>query len=1099
MYPSWCAAVLFTASLSFAAEPPVGYYRYPAVWGETVVFTAEGDLWRVGIEGGAAQRLTSHPARETKAAISPDGTQIAFIGEYEGPAELYLMPVAGGLPRRLTYEGGRAGVAGWTPEGSILYAASRYSTLPDQQLIRIDPVTLARTPVPLSQASEGCYDAEGNLFFTRLPWPGSYTKRYRGGSAQQIWRFDPGATEARLLTGDYPGTSRWPMCWQDRVYFVSDRDGWLNLWSMDASGGDCRQLTRHTGWDVRSPALSSGRIVYQLGADLWRCDLTTGRSEKIEITLPSDFDQRREHWIEKPLDYLSAAHLSPKGDRVAVTARGRVFVLPTEYGRSIEVTRHSGVRYREARFWPHDGKLSLLSDESGEVEVWCASADGLGPLEQLTRDGQALRFDAAPSPDGEWVAYADKNQELWVYNLKRKKATRIDASRWENHAALTWSPDSRWLAFVNYADNLFARIFVCELSTFTVRPVTSDRWNSHGPAWSPDGDWLYFLSDRDLSSVVGSPWGQRHPEPFLDRSVGIYALALEAGLRSPFRPADELSDGATSGTASTDAGGEGKQSRGEKDRAADKKGKGGDAPPQVSIAWEGLETRLSKVPVEPGNYYGLEVNATRLVFLSREAGAESSELVAVDIGNDLEAGVLPVHTITDGVSGFELSADGAKLLLRKPDGLFVTDASAEEGADLSDAQLDLSAWRFSLDPMEEWHQMFDEAWRLERDYFYDRNMHGVDWPAVREKYRPLVSRVTSREELADIFGEMIGELSALHMYVYGGEFRRGRDDVDPASLGAVLRADDAAGGWVIDRIYRSDPDEPETLAPLARPEVSARVGEVIEAINGVTLGEERVAAALLRAQAGRQVRLRIRGESGARDAIVTPISSAQEYELRYDDWEYSRRLAVEQAGGGEIGYVHLRAMGPDDYAQWARDFYPVANRKGVIVDVRHNDGGSIDSWILNRLIRSAWMWWQPRVGDPYPNMQGAFIGHLVVICDEGTVSDGEAFAEGFRRLGLGKVIGTRTVGGEIWLTSSNTLVDGGIATAAEFGVYGPEGKWLIEGHGVDPDIVVDNLPHATYQGADAQLEAAIRHLKERIAAEPVVVPPPPAFPDKSLR
>jgi tricorn protease len=396
--------------------------------------------------------------------------------------------------------------------------------------------------------------------------------------------------------------------------------------------------------------------------------------------------------------------------------------------------------------------------------------------------------------------------------------------------------------------------------------------------------------------------------------------------------------------------------------------------------------------------------------------------------------------------------------------------------------------------------MFVEAWRLERDYFYDRQMHGVDWPAIRTKYAPLVERVTDRGELADVLAQMVSELSALHIFVYGGDHRRGPHPVALATLGARLVRDERAGGHRVEHVYRSDPDRPGERSPLDRPGVEVRDGDVIEAVNGVAALEAADLGRLLRDQADRQVLLRVRPRGGKppRDVVVTPLPLAKDEALRYAEWEYTRRLEVERVGRGRIGYVHLRAMGSNNIAEWAREFYPVYDREGLIVDVRHNNGGNIDSWVLERLLRKAWFYWQPRVGKPHWNMQYAFRGHVVVLVDERTASDGEAFAEGFRRLGLGKLIGTRTWGGEIWLSSSNLLVDKGIATAAETGVYGPAGDWLIEGHGVDPDIVVDNLPRATFGGDDAQLRAALAHLQELIRTRPVPVPPAPKYPVKAL-
>ncbi len=403
-------------------------------------------------------------------------------------------------------------------------------------------------------------------------------------------------------------------------------------------------------------------------------------------------------------------------------------------------------------------------------------------------------------------------------------------------------------------------------------------------------------------------------------------------------------------------------------------------------------------------------------------------------------------------------------------------------------------------PRVEYHELFLDAWRLERDYFYDRNMHGLDWKALRDRYLPLVDRVSDRQELNDVIAQMVSELSTLHIFVFGGDARKPADQVEIATLGAVLQRDEKAGGYVVQHVYLHDPDLPDLAPPLARPDSLVKDGEVIVSIDGDDLLKVQDERELLRGKAARKVLLHVKSADGkARDVLATPVTERQEREIAYREWEYTRRLKVESDSKGKIGYVHLQAMGPRDIEQWTREFYPVFDREGLIIDVRHNRGGNIDSWLLGKLMRRAWFYWQPRIGNPNWNMQYAFRGHIVVLCDQVTASDGEAFSEGFRRLGMGKLIGVRTWGGEIWLSGSNVLSDFGIATAAETGVYGPEGKWLIEGHGVDPDIVTDNLPHATFAGSDAQLDEALKVLQEEIQKDPRPVPKAPPYPNKAFK
>ena len=1083
---SFAFLLLLIVASSAAANGRSGYYRFPAIHKETIVFTSEGDLWSVDIKGGLARRLTTHPGMEGFPAISPDGTTVAFSAQYEGPTEVYTMPLAGGLPVRRTFAGQTATVVGWTPDGRLLYAAQKYSGLPNTQLVTLDLTTMSETVMPLNQAADGVFDPTGQtLFFARLPFQGSYTKRYKGGTAQNLWRYDFGGPEAVPLTADYAGTSKEPMLWQGRLYFVSDRDGIMNLWSMNLQGGDLRQHTAHGEFDVSSPSLHEGRIVYQLVSDLWIYDVTSQAGGKIEITLPSDFDQMREKWVAKPLDYLTSAHLSPTGDRIALVARGHVFVAPVGDGRNVRATRRDGVRTRSARFFPDGKSLMVLSDESGEFEFQRLPADGVGPGEPLTGGAKVLRFDGLPSPDGRWLAFADKNNELWLFQTVSHELKRIAVSQNGMPGDLAWSPDGRFLAYVLAAKNEFSQLMLYGLETGQTTPLSGDRVDSYDPAWSRDGKWLYFLSDRYFRSAVGSPWGPRQPEPYFDKTTKIYALALTPKEIFPFAPANELQPETP----------DEKETEPSQAGPARKTKPSPETPPKVLIDPAGLEGRIYEVPLPPSVYGGLTLNEKALFFIDRETSAAGRpKLQAVEIRKRN----VQVKTLLEDVRGFELSADGKKILVQKGQDLYVIDAAVVPPQTLAEKKVDLANWTFSLDPRQEWRQMFTDAWRMERDYFYDRNLHNVDYEGLFKRYQPFVERVSDRAELNDLLAHLVGELSALHTFVRGGDMRQGADAVGVGSLGARLVRDEAKGGYRVDHIYRGDPDYPETLSPLAKPGVAVSEGDVITAINGVAILSVPDPALLLRNTAERQVLVEFKPAAGgpAAKAIAYPISAGSEADLRYTEWEYTRRLETEKLGGGKLGYVHLRAMGGGNYTEWVKNFYPVFDRQGLIIDVRHNRGGNIDSWVLEKLLRRAWFYWQPRVGQPSWNMQYAFRGHMVVLCNEFTASDGEAFSEGFRRLGLGKVIGTRTWGGEIWLSSSNVLVDRGLASAAETGVYGPEGVWLIEGHGVEPDIIVDNPPHTTFLGQDAQLEAAVKHLLDKIEKEPVEVPKAPPYPDK---
>ncbi|MAF09552.1 protease [Candidatus Poribacteria bacterium] len=1139
----WVCACFVAVGVASAGP---GYFRGPAIHGDTIVFTAESDLWRVGVEGGLAQRLTTHDNDEFGAAISPDGETIAFTASYEGPAEVYTMPLAGGAPKRMTHLGQGAFVRGWTPSGKIMFATAAFSSLPNGQLATVDPGSAVIDVVPLHQAANGVFDPSGaTLFFERLSFQGSPAKRYKGGTAQNLWRFTAGADEAEPLTPDYAGTSKDPMWWDGRVYFLTDRgeDGSMNVWSMSPDGTDLRQHTAHAGWDAQGPDLDGGRIVYQLGADLRVYDIATDTGRVIPISLVSDFDATRENWVKQPMNYVTSAHISPEGDRVALTARGRVFVAPAKKGRRAQVTRPEGARHRNAMFMPEGEEVVFLSDETGELELWTAPSNGIGTPQQLSSDGDVFRYEVTPSPDGNWIAYRDKNSVAWLLDIEAKARTEIVRSENDGVWDIRWAPDSRWLAYVLIADNSYPQIHVYAVEDGTSTAVTSDRVDSYSPTWSPDGKWLYFLSDRHFESRVGSPWGPRQPEPYFDGTTKLYMVSLTGEDRSPFEEDDEVylaekkaeeeaeddedekddmddengdvddgEDGqetasgddveaeevADADEEAADSDDDDEETEGEEDEDEDE-----DEVDPVVIAVEGMNERVLEAPVKPGNYGGLSANEKHLFWLAWNAEARTLKLQALEIKND----EIEVKTLLDEVNGYELSRDGKKILARKGSAYHVCDAGTSE-PDLDKTRVDLSGWTFSVDPREEWRLILTEAWRYHRDYFYDPDMHGVDWDAMLAKYMPLVERVTHRSELNDIIAQMVSELSALHTYLWGGDRDTGDDSVSPARLGARLARDEAAGGYRVEHVYASDPNYPTRRAPLAKPGLAVVEGDVIEAVNGVAALSVPDIAVPLRSQAGRQTLLTVRpaaseeaeGEPETHRVVVKPISPWTERNLRYGEWEYRRRQIVDEKADGDIGYVHLRAMGAADFAQWAREYYPVFDRKGLIVDVRHNGGGNIDSWILSRLLRKAWMYWAGRKGSPAWgkwNMQYAFRGHVVALVDAHTGSDGEAFAEGFKRLGIGKVIGTRTWGGEIWLSMNTRQVDNGLAAVPQWGVFGPEGEWMVEGHGVDPDIVVDNLPHATYNGADAQLDAAIAHLQELIRTEPVPDPTMPPRPDKS--
>ena len=1065
----WVALVLFTAIglNQAAAQGFKGYYQYPDIHQNTIVFVAEGDIWKVAIQGGLAQRLTTHTEEEQYPRISPDGKTLVYSASYEGPREVYTMPLDGGLPTRWTYSEGSTAV-GWTPEGKIIYQTAEFSKLPNAQLVTIDLASKEKSIVPLHQAHQGIQNQEGICFFVPLNDNNDNIKRYKGGWTRQIWKFD-GHNEAVKLTTDHLGESFNPMWFEGRVYFITDRDGIKNIWSMDADGKDLRQHTAHTEFDICSANVHNGKIVYQYAADLWLLDIASGKYNKIDIRLASDLEHLRETWVENPEKYITSVHPNPTGDKIVVTARGRVFVVPVKIGRTIGFTEHKSavIRYRDAVFSSNGEHIIALSDQSGEFEFVQFATKDMDKVTPITKDAHQLRYQGIPSTDGKWLAYDDVENNMYVLNLSTGESKRVSSNQ-QGIRDFAWSPDNQWLAFVQKALNGMAQIKVYNVNDGSIFDLTTDRSNNFSVKWSPDGRFVYYLSDRGFNTLTGNARGARLGGVHWDKSVTVYHVALKKGTSSPFREKDELSNQHSGGEKS------------ERELV-------------ISIDKTDIQSRTMGVPIASGNYSKIEVNDNVIYLLARETGSNTnSHLKAVEITSEKAE----LSDVASSINGFEMTQDGKKLLISKGQSYYMVNASVAN-INLNDGKIDLSGCKFSIHPREDWKQLYKDAWRMERDYFYDKNMHGVDWGAMYDKYLPLVDRVATRNELNDVLARLIGELSVLHASANGGDMPSDHKNIQVASLGANTSRDIINGGFRIDYIYQADPEFPNRKSPLDDPYLDIKAGDVITKVNGKEALTAMDIGELLRNEAGKQVRLTLKRGTTSRDVIVKPKENT--YWLRYGDWEYDNRLKVEKESDNQIGYLHLSAMSDWDIGQFYREFYPAFNKKGLIIDLRYNAGGWIDAIILEKLLRQAWMYFKDRTGEPYWNMDYAFRGHMVVLVNERTGSNGETFAEGFRRLGLGKTIGMRTWGGQVWLNSRNRLSDNGVASAPMHGVYGDDGQWLIEGHGHVPDIEIDNLPYETFNGNDAQLEAAIKHLQAKIAKDPRDVPSVPNYPDKSFK
>ena len=1058
----------------------VGYYRTPALGNGSVIFSSEGDLWRADVGGGEAHRLTTHPEEELTPFVSPDGNWIAFSASYDGGVEAYVMPIGGGAPKQVSFDNGRVYIRGWTPDGQVIYT-STVANGPTARIVKtVNPNTLETNTLPLADANHITYKSDGDtLFFTRFGLENNRdnAKLYRGGGMAQLWRYDAGRNrEATRLAADFGAPILHPMWSDGRIYFVSDKNGADNIWSMNERGRDLQEHTKHRDWDVRAPQIRDGKVIYQLGADIRVFDTDAEGDQALDVSIVSDQDYKRQHWEDKPLNYLSSATFSPTGKNVALTARGRVVLASPGPLRRVEFQTPGQARARNAIVGAKGEWVYAILDDNERGEIWRYPVNGIGSAEQLTSDATHHRWEIIPSPDGKYLLHYDKNNKLWLLNLETKENKEIDQSLGlgdNNFGDFSWSKDGRYLSYSTGNGRGINEVRIYDIETGDKETVTSSKYNSYGGTFSPDGKWFYFLSDREFRPTPGAPWGDRNLGTHFDKRTKIYALALDADARFPFAPDDELSVV--------------KPKKEEKKPDADDKENAEETEPTVpALDLTAAKSRLYVVPVPSGNYVGLKATKGALYVLDR--AGNGAALKHLKITNKK-----PKLTVFAGnVRSYDLSADGKSLFYALGGGnnnrgkMYIVKAGPKAPGNLSNAQLRTGDWRLAINPREEWRQLFLDAWRLHRDFAFDPNLRGLDWNAIRAKYEPLVERVGHRGELTELIGQMTSELGILHSQLGAGDIPRDGDKSVASHLGAVFER--VSDGLRISHIYKTEADLPAQAGPLTRAGVDAQAGDIITAVNGRQISSEADLSAILAHQANQQVILTLRrGENDPHHTVVRPVNGFANFMLRYRDWVEGRKAATtELAGNSDIGYLHIRAMGSNDIADFARNFYEHWDKDGIIIDVRSNRGGNIDSWIIEKLLRKVWSFWHFN-GRPQPfaNMQQTFRGHVAILINEGTYSDGETFAAGVKALNLGPLIGTQTAGAGIWLSDRNRLSDGGIARIAESPQFGLDGRWLIEGRGVSPDIEVVNMPLESYNGRDAQLKRAVEYLKDKIRKEPL--------------
>ena len=1066
------AIILLLTSLIISSQSLTareGYYRYSTQHDNNLVFSSEGDLWRLTSGQSQAVRITSHPQEERSPYYSNDGQWLAFMASYDGPRQVYVMPANGGQPEQVTANGGT--LRGWAPDGRLIITKMRETGIMDRVVALVDPESKEQEVLPLLNATDVTFADSKTMYFSRygLETSADNARMYRGGTMSQLWQWRRGDKEAVRLAADFAAPIKTPMWVNGRIWFVSDKSGYDNLWSVDANGSDPQQHTSYDDFGIRSVQLSDNNIVYQLGADIVRYSVADGATQTYDIQLASDLDRLRTRWVNDPMNHLTSAFIAPQEKRVAITARGKVAIASPGPVRRVELNIPMTARARNAILSADGKSVYVLIDDNEQGEIWRFASNGKGTGKALTKNSDARIWQLNLSPDGRWLVYDDNKRRLWLMDLETGKASVIDEDTNPGDSAFggfAWSSKSEFLAYQSGVADTRGQVSIYSLNEEKTVDLTPAKYSSYSPVFSTDDKWLYFLSERHFATQ-DSVWRDRMMGPSFHKRTKIYALALDASARFPFMEDTELDKKADKKSA-------------KKSNKKDKKKKSKDKKEPTQINWDGLDQRLYEVPIEADDYAQLAMTKSHLI-VRTGAGNNQGKLEAIELKNkDIKA-----QTITEKVQYFALSGDRKYMLIAKqgPGNIYLVDTTTSPLKELAKGRVRTGDWRLAINPVAEWQQMFLDAWRMHRDFSYDKTMRGVDWNSVKDKLMPLIKRVGDRTELDDVFEQMAYELGILHSQVRGGDFVRDMNSAANAYLGGIFEP--VRGGLKLSHIYQGESHLVEERGPLSGPSQDVEVGDVLTHVNGSRVSSHIELQKALSNQVGQQVLLTFKRKRKSHDVVVKPVNFFANRNLQYNDWVESRKEYVAEQSA-DIGYLHIRTMGGRDAANFARDFFDLIKKDGLIIDVRANRGGNIDSWLLSALLRKVWAFWNFNASPyPYGNMQQTFRGHLVVLMDQYTYSDGETFSAGFKALDLGHSIGTRTAGAGIWLSGRNRLTDTGMVRIAESAQYDMDGNFLIEGWGTAPEQEVVNMPVAHFNGTDAQLDAAIAHLKDQIKSNPI--------------
>ncbi len=1046
--------------------------RFPAIHGDQVVFSYGGDLYAASDAGGVARKLTNHKGYEMFPKFSPDGQTIAFTGQYDGNTEVFTMPRQGGEPTRLTYTAtlsrdevsDRMGpnniVMAWTPDGENIVFRSRKKTFNSfvGQLYSISAEGGMSEQLPLPRGGFCSFSPDGEkMAYNRVFREFRTWKYYQGGMADDIWIHDFDKETTVNIT-DHEAQDIQPMWYKDRIYFLSDRDRIMNLFVFDTETEKIEKVTHFEDYDIKFPSLGKSRIIFEKGGYIFTLDLENHETQKIDIRIQEDFLASRKEYVDAS-ESVASYEIAPDGKRALFSARGDVYTVPEKSGITYNLTESSAAHDRNPK-WSPDGKyIAYISDESGEFEIYIQENGSGTEAIQLTDNAETYKYSLRWSPDSKKIMWSDKKNRLRYINIESKKITDVTTSDIWEIRSYDWSPDSKWIAFADPMENDMTKIRLYNLENKTFHDVTQGWYSSSQPEFSSDGKYLFFTSDRDFNPIYSrTEWNHAYKD-----MAKIYLATLRKDVKSPFEAEND----------------EVKTDKEEEENSEDDSD-------SFSIDTDGLQKRIINLPVDAANYYRLASTKGKLFYTYLKDSDRA--LKVFDFEKEKE-------TDLKHKGGFEISADEKKMLVSQ-NGKYAIISLPSSPVEIKET-LDLSGMKTWVDKKAEWKQIFDESWRQMRDFFYVPNMHGLDWQAVKEKYAPLVPHVNNRHDLNYVIGEMIGELNVGHAYVNGGDLPK-PERIHMGLLGAEIKPH-KSGYFEIEKILEGENFRKSYRSPLTEIGVDVSEGDFILEINGEDVKDLDNLYKALIDQAGKITEIKVNDKprmKGSHTELIKPVKD--EADLYYYNWVESNIEKVNEATDGQVGYIHIPDMGRHGLNEFVKYFYPQLTKKALIIDDRGNGGGNVSPMIIERLRREvtrANMARNRKVPGHTPSKM--MLGPKVLLIDQYSASDGDLFPYSFKKHDLGTVIGVRSWGGVVGIRGSLPFIDGADMRKPEFASYSAEeSEWIIEGHGVEPDIEVWNDPAKEYKGIDEQLNKAIEVIQQQLHKYHKI-PPIPQGPDKS--